>query len=534
MYFKVFSFQTHWKLLLSLMLTGFFGCTEESGFTDPEGPIQDQIEMSGELETASVEADPTFTPTDTIVLEPINTSGGKLRCNETAFTAQQIRSLANMVASDGMTGVIYPGALIQGGKFREGDFTPITIPRASGKITLTGLSGGSDRSIDINEFSASEVEEKTAELLQGISGEIQGTVANFGFFVEETNSREEFRFHMGLDGRYRNVSVESQLDIERERTGSLVTMQFTQVFYSIFIDDPENMYALFRDGANAVDPENQIGGGNPPLYVKRVDYGRQIFFRAETTSNTEDVKAILRAAVESRPIGEIKLESGLGVNKVLSQTSISYVVRGGSASIALQAAPSYENVVEVIRQGAEWDLTNPAAPIAYELRYLVNKEPARMAFAADFVRKTCNLDLPDVTRYRIQLDRIQCYDCEPFGEIEGGKAEFVGEAHIRSNQEPSEKKYNLNITGVDLKGIKAYPDDRAQTFEFEDVGGNDKIFVRGILTEDDPTNDDSFGEKRREISITVFGNSGEFSLDFTRSSGPTFQRARVWFVVTQL
>jgi hypothetical protein len=533
MHFKAISIPIQWKLLLSLPLAVIFGCTEESGYTDPEGPIEDQIEMSGLLETASVEAEPTYTPQDTIELEPINISGGELRCNETAFTAEQVRSLANMVASDGMAGIIYPGALIQGGKFQEGDFTPITIPRAGGEITLTGLSGGSDRSIDISEFSASEVEEKTAELLQGLSGEVQGTVANFGFFVEETNSREEFRFHMGLDGRYRNVSVESQLEIEKERTGSLVTMQFTQVFYSIFIDDPETMYSLFRDGVNATDPENQIGGGNPPLYVKRVDYGRQIFFRAETTSNTEDVKAILRAAVESRPIGEIRLESGLEVSKVLSQTSISYVVRGGSAAIALQAAPSYENVVQVIRQGAEWDLTNPAAPIAYELRYLVNKEPARMAFAADFVRKSCDLDLPNVTRYRIKLDRIQCYDCEPFGEVEGGKAEFYGEAYIKTSQQANEVKYNLGITDVNLEGTKAYPN-RAATFDFTEVSGSDKIFVRGYLTENDPTNDDNFGEKRREIGITVFGDSGEFSLDFTRGSGLSYQRARVWFVVTKL
>ncbi len=518
---------------LALGVIALTACKEQSGITDPEGPIDMQIEGSGVLTSAAAESEPTYMPKDTIELEPVETGGGELRCTQTAFTAEQVRSLANMVASDGIAGIIYPGALIQGGKFKEGQFTPITIPKAGGKITLTGLSGGTERSKEVDAYDAGEVEEKTAELLQNISNNVEGTVANFGFFVEETNSREEFRFHMGLDGRYKNISIESQLDIEKERTGSLVTMQFTQVFYSIFIDDPETMFSLFRDGANATDPENQITANNPPLYVKRVDYGRQIFFRAETTSSTEDVKAILKAAVESRPIGSIKLESGLEVNKVLSQTSISYVVRGGSASIALQAAPTYEAVVKVIQDGADWDLSNPAAPIAYELRYLVNKEPARMAFVSDFVRKSCDLALPNVARYRIKLDRMQCYDCEPFGEIEGGKAEFYGEAFIKTSQNPNEKKYNLDIEDVDLDGIKAYPN-RNHTFDFVEVDGNDKIFVRGYLTEDDPTNDDSFGEKKREIAITVFGNSGEFSLDFRRGSGLTAQRARVWFVVTKI
>jgi len=438
-----------------------------------------------------------------------------------------------MVASDGVAGVIYPGALIQGGKFKAGQFTPITIPQSGGRITLTGLSGGSQRGIEVSEFSASEVEEKTAELLDEISGEVEGTVANFGFFVEETNSREEFRFHMGLDGRYRNVSVESQLDIEKERTGSLVTMQFTQIFYSIFIDDPETKFSLFRDGVDARDEEDQIGTDNPPLYVKRVDYGRQIFFRAESKSNTEDVKAILKAAVDGKVLGSIELESGLDASKVWEQTSVSYVVKGGSAEIALKEAPSYDAVLEVIREGASWDRTNPAAPIAYELRYLANREPARMAFTADFVRKSCVLDIPNLTRYRIKLDRIQCYDCEPFGEIEGGKAEFYGETYIYSNQESGERRYNMNISGVNLEGTKAYPN-RYHDFSFEEVDGGDKIFVRGYLSEDDSTNDDSFGEKRREIAITVFGNSGEFSLDFRRSSGLTAQRARVWFKVTKL
>ncbi len=520
-------------LLASLV---FASCNKDNNM-DPSESIEVKITTAQPLTTEPVDSEPRYTPTDTLDITPVEVSGGVLRCNEVAYTAKQVRQLINMAGSDGTTGKIYPGAIIQGGNLQAGQFTEVTIPKAGGMLFLSGLSRDNsvvEQVIEVESYTAGEVQNAIDGYLAQIGSSVRATTADFGLFIEETNSNEEFYFHLGLDARFKLNKVAAQMAIEKERTGSLVTMQFTQKYYSVFINTPETMFSLFRDGPDARDLEGQIGPNNPPLYVSRVDYGRQIFFRAESTASTKDVKTILQAASRQTPLGDIKLESGLSAREVLEKTQIDYYVRGGSAQTALQNAPTYESVLQVIQEGAEWSLDNPAALIGYELNYLVNRQPAVMAFAADFVRKSCELDAPNVSTYRIKLDRIQCYDCEPFGEIEDGNAEFTGEAFIRSNQETSERRYRLNINGVSVNGgIKSYGGP-AFDFDFEDVGPGDKIFVRGYLTEQDNTNDDSFGELKREIDITVFDNGGEFSLDFKRGSGWTEQRARVWFVVTKL
>ena len=518
-------------LLLSLSIL-FFQCDKEVT-TDPDGDISTQILNAVLLTDQPTDSEPVLTIQDSLDVEITQTDVGELTCHNTAYTAKQVRDLVNMVASDGIAGIIYPGAVIQGGNFKSGQFTPVTIPKAGGTLTLTGLSGGKTRSIDVAAFDADQVENKTAELLSLISEENEGTVADFGFFVEETNSVEEFRFHMGLDARYKLVSVESRLNLNQRTQQSVVTMQFTQRFFSMYINDPVTMFDLFEDGDQARDPEDQISPSNPPLYVKRVDYGRQIFFRAESNADTRDVKAILNAAVQGKTLGEVKLNSGLSASKVWEQTKVTYVVKGGSSDIALREAPTYESILQVIQEGASWSPANPGAPIAYELRYLANRAPARIAFTSDFVRRSCTIALPNVTRYKIKLDRVQCYDCEPFGEIEDGAAEIRGNVYIRTTRDANEQAYSLSLNGVNIAGTKSYPD-RSHTFSFEELRASDKIYVRGNLYEDDVTNDDDFGTLKRTIDINVFGNSGEFSLDFKRGSGLSAQRARVWFVVTKL
>lgn len=530
-----------WRLLLGslvLLALSLSSCNKEEDIAPGES-IEIQIRSGEPLTEEPVDNEPQLMPSDTIELEPVEVDGGVLRCNETSYSAREVRQLVNMVGSDGTVGKIYPGSIIQGGRFQAGEFVEVTIPKAGGRLFLTGLSlDGAvvGQEITVPEYTAGQVDSAITAYLAGIGSGVQATTANFGLFIEETNSNEELYFHMGLDARFGLNQVETQLNIEESRTGSLVTMQFTQIYYSVFINTPETMFSLFRDGADARDPEDQIGPDNPPLYVSRVDYGRQIFFRAESTASTKDVKAILQAAVQKTPFNSIQLESGLSASEVMEKTKIDYVVRGGSAQIALQNAPDYEGVLNAIEEGAEWSLENPAALVGYELNYLADRRPAVMAFAADFVRKSCALDPPNVAVYEIRLDELFCTDCEPFGEIEGGNAEFYGNGYIKTNQNPTERPYNLGIGSVPVNdGSRPYPASRKHNFSFEGDGPR-TITVRGSLTEDDNTNDDAFGQESRTINMQVFDNNGgggRFSLLFERGSGASYQRARVYWVVTR-
>ena len=487
-------------LIYFLLILGFSSCC----WLDPDCP-ESVDPITGKLKSeGTVDPEPILTETQTDSLAPVPGPNGRgtLVCTETTIEAKQRRSLANQIVSDGITGVIFPGAIIQGGRFEEsGSFTPVTIPKTGGPLVLDGLSAGSDVTTNVEAYDWDFVKEGINDLLNDLSEEVEGTEAIFSYVNEKVNSVKEFRFFLGLDVRFPLADIEGKFSLNKREEGSRVLLQFTQRFYTISINDPESYYSLFKDGENFSDPENQMSDDNPPLYVKSVHYGRQLFFVAESRYSTEDLKASLDAAY--RGTGpDFRLNSGLTVKEVLDNSTVNYIVRGGSAALALKNAPTYEEVQKVISQGAEWSISNPGVPIAYELRYLSDRSPAAMEFSTDFTRKSCEYIPPNEAVYEISAKLIHCMDCEPFGEIEGGTAEFRGRARVTTSQIGTAEDINLNISNVGLNNArKDYAKDRKVTTVFVEPGRSDYINIDATLIEDDPNEDDDFGQIKKKISI---------------------------------
>jgi len=351
----------------------------------------------------------TFTPKgDTVELTPIpGPDGGELRCKTVTVDAREVRDLSRLI--DLGIGNLYPGAIIQGGELAEGKFVNVDIETEKNTLIVDGLSGGQDVTREVSSLSEVDVKEGINDLLNDISGTVEGTSAEFSYVVEQAFSQEEFQFHAGLGIGFPLADITASLYNANSTRSSRVMLQFNQKFYSISIESPEDEYALFRkDERTRIQNTDQISSGNPPLYVKTVHYGRQIFFLAESDYSTRDLEASLDAAYRgSGP--EFTLESGFTAGEILDNSKITYVVRGGGAGIALQNAPSFEAVQEVIQKGANWGLSNPGAPIAYELRYLTN-EPAYMEFSSIFERKECELlPAPSPGPFSFQAEQIASF-----------------------------------------------------------------------------------------------------------------------------
>lgn len=516
-------------LLLVCCILIFSACNKD----EVGGPIEDQITEAGSLATdRSVSGSPILTEIGSAdILPPYPSDLGMTTCSTQTYSALEVRELSGLLTSDAFSGV-FPGGIFQGKPFEEvGQFVPVTIPKAGGNLTLEGLSGGNKKTIFADAYEYGEVTEKIAELLSTQSGTIQGTTADFTYSVQETGSRQEFLFNIGLDARYGLAQIESGLNISKTHEKNTVILEFRQIFYSIGIDDPETMYSLFEKEKKAKDPENQISADNPPLYVSKVYYGRQIFFRAESHHSTEDLKASLAGAYKGLT-GSIKLSSGFTHEEVINSSNVSYIVRGGGADIALkpiQSSNIYKGILNVIAEGGEWSEANPGAAIGFDLKYLHNRAPARMAFTADFIRKGCELDpTPPATRYVVEATKIQCIDCEPFWENENGAAEFDIDAYVSSNEESNRKYLKLDINNVPLWGTKAYSG-KKQILSFQEVDASDRIYLSAIVTELDATSPDSFGEKKKTINLSSYPDGGGFSLYYSIGSGGNKQEVRVWF-----
>ncbi|MEM9776670.1 MAG: thiol-activated cytolysin family protein, partial [Chloroflexota bacterium] len=318
--------------------------------------------------------------------------------------ASDVRDLTDRLAFGTDVGIVYPGALIQGNSYLNGTFTPITIPRSGGTITMEGVTllPGSSYSRDISEMSPDEVQDAIKNILESYDPD-GGTTANYGDDFRQTYSYEHMLFTLGVDARYGIGSMEADLSIDTEKETNYVFYKFQQKFYDVVYTAPESSTSVFRDGDNFAEPDPlspQIGPGNPPLYVHKVSYGRIVYFVAESEYNSTDIEATLRAAVDGKGF-EGSLDSGLTYEQVLDETRITTFVLGGNAGDAVQnvkagsAEDRFKAITEFVGSygNANFSAQNPAAPISYELRYLKDRQLARMSYTTTFDKKDCTSEL---------------------------------------------------------------------------------------------------------------------------------------------
>lgn len=338
---------------------------------------------------------------------------GRLVCDAQEWTEAEVRTLADVTAINAGHNV-YPGALLQGRPFANGLFTPITIPRAGGKIYLTGLKlePGAQyrRSLDV--VRGDTVAQAIGDIL---SSGVDGTAAHFSYSLDEVHSSEQMLFAIGSDGRAFNASWSGDLSIDQKKRRNYVLLKFVQKFYDVVFVDPATATAVFRDGPRFEDPEGQIEPDNPPLYASKVSYGRMVLLLAESEHKAEDVKVALEGAYNGGVV-DAKVSAGWTHGQIMSKTSVRYIVKGGDAGEAVRAinTPNAAAMFDAVKRflgeakNARFSAQNPGAPISYTLNYLADRSVARMSYAVDYVKQSCRpvSDAPHVYAYRLELSEI--------------------------------------------------------------------------------------------------------------------------------
>lgn len=360
-------------------------------------------------------------PVDPCPQAPDGGHVGFVECSAQNWTESRIQQLADVIAL-GDSDAIYPGALVQGASFAAGGFTPITIPRAAGRLTLSGLTLAgpglcpglsTPYTACVDTVERAEVTDAIARILQ--NSEVQGTVADAALNIEQVYSAEHFALKFGIDVSATGLpaNIGGNLHVDQQSSENLVVLQFNQVFYSVAFEAPRRPFSVFQDGESFDDPENQIGEDNPPLYVSNVKYGRQVYLFLRSSYGAALVEAALKGAI-SAEAATVKIDGNLTYQDVMSRTRVSYVVRGGDAGLALAPidAASAENpnaLYDAIRsllanrQAATFSAGNPGIPISYTLRYLVDNKVASTSYEITYDRRDCRTYPAQDYKYTLRI-----------------------------------------------------------------------------------------------------------------------------------
>lgn len=281
--------------------------------------------------------------------------------------------------------ILWPGSIIDGNTIETGDYVPIVTARnpVTISVSLENLQGIKSKTVENPKLST--MREAIAEIM---SQEVTGaTPARVTFEIQDVYSESQLDIALGVSYSNGLTSVKNQFNFNQHDILSRTVVKFLQVYYTIDIDLPQKPSDLFAESVSWNDISKQIDGGVSPTYVSTIAYGRMALFTMESKYSSTQVRNALSASINA-----INTNVDLAVEhrSVLQNSTIKATIIGGSGAHAVLAVNGFDGLKEYMTQGGNYDKDTAAAPLAYKLRYMCDKDPCRIVMANSYMVKSCN------------------------------------------------------------------------------------------------------------------------------------------------
>lgn len=327
------------------------------------------------------------------------------------------------VALQPTTGVIYPGALLQGASLLSEDPRPIGVKRGGGRIVYDVVVGGGARDVqkELDEVTFGNVVQAQDDLLTQLNDTNAAVPARLSTSVDVFDSTEEMAAALHLSTKLFGAKLKASLELSKEKRVSRVVGQLTQTYFTVKFERPSNMNDFFAPGTKPADLQPFVGKGNPATYVDSVTYGRRAYFVVESESSKQDLKA----AVEAKFAGT-SIEGKLELKSAASNASLRFVALGGPSAAILSAIASASNsagsttpasqTIDPSGDGKQivvaptenegpldtfkrylgnqdaWVFSkqNPPVPISYVVRNVLDDSIVKMDAGTEFEKRSCS------------------------------------------------------------------------------------------------------------------------------------------------
>lgn len=311
----------------------------------------------------------------------------------------------------GMTsGVLWPGAMIQGATLIAGSPAPITLPRSPISISIDlGVEGPSRRVLHPTSASVQEAVASLQRAADSRLGPIDVVPARVDFQMTEANATFQFMMQLGVYAKGSvpaamlglevpgtvSLGVEQQAGAEVSFQRHTIAVKLVQPMYTISFADEEMREPIdfLEPSVTATQVQEAIDRGvlgtdNLPTYVKSVTYGRMVTYTMTNTFAAEatEMQSATQAAFDLFRVGSASGGQKLTARQeaILSQSEIRVIAFGGSQDSALAA----------IRTG-ELDKfftavpATQAVPIGYRVNYLKNGHVATLGLGTKYTQSQC-------------------------------------------------------------------------------------------------------------------------------------------------
>ena len=319
--------------------------------------------------------------------------GGLLVCSVKQVDVK--KNFDDIILIGANSGVMYPGAMIQGETLDDGTLSPLNLARFPLHVSID--MGVVDAYRHIENPNSATVQAAIAELQREADdrlGNLDVVPAQLQFLQKEVHSFGQLMAAAAISVRYRGLFARAGMDASfrtnRRRDAHTIVAKLYQPMYTVsFADDAHPTPADFFHPSVTIDDIilqqdlGTISTLNLPTYVKSVTYGRMMFFSMTRTGS--DAITQMRAAIQAS-YGVMSGGAAVSVaqREIMRTSQIEMFAVGGTQEAALAA----------MRDGDPQKFLVPApaatgVPISYRVNNLKDRRVARIQDALSFTIREC-------------------------------------------------------------------------------------------------------------------------------------------------
>lgn len=372
------------KIMLSALVLSLFACSKDNTET-PQANFENLNPVAFPAQNEKVIKSE---KTNRIVYNP-TTGQNEFEYLTTVQAQNDITPLS--VISENKLDIIYPGSILRGTSFLEGKYDPLVLSNDFKPVTLSMTLKGEVNVSESTKPTLSAVRSTMNLLLAKQKNNIDYSFlpAVMDYNSNEITTNESFKksLNIHVDANVMKGLVKAKFDYEESKNTNYdkkyVMVSFRQFLYNIAID-PKH-YSNWVDGT--VKPEEC--GSHEPLYISSVDYGRIGYILVETSQSVEEVKKMMKAAVEVA-CGYVSANASMDYNnqfkKLMSESKVKIVISGGPLELGNQVN-DYASFVKFVQMPTAETLAKTSVPISYKVRRLKDNTEVQVKDLYTYVKK---------------------------------------------------------------------------------------------------------------------------------------------------
>jgi hypothetical protein len=283
---------------------------------------------------------------------------------------------------------VWPGMIIRGKEMLDGKVSTVgPCPRRLGTVTVsTNFPGATPTSqtTTVDNPDEGSVNDAIRTIVHTLNPSDSAGMQTVGF--QRAYSLKEFFLKVGVNVKGSEFGVNADVSLDQHHDKTTVVATVRQVFYSVDFN-PSGPYAsgFWADSVTPAQVSGYMGPGDPPLYVRSVQYGRFIVVLMTGAHSAEDIKASADASYKSTI--DAKANMTLHQKEVVDSCEVKIYTVGvpGSKGFKTLTDPVTE-LNEVYKNGATFSAANPGAAISFIASQVSNNKQAAVRVEAEYTK----------------------------------------------------------------------------------------------------------------------------------------------------